>query len=54
MITAQDIEFGNVVRITGSEIFGSVIATYTDRVEINWSDGAQSVERFPITGIEFF
>lgn len=52
-ISENDVETGNVLRIRGTAVTGSVIETHPDYIEVNWSDGQQSVERFPIIGIDF-
>ena len=53
-LTPGDVEHGNVLRITGTNITGSVTATYPWGFNANWSDGRESVERYPVIGVEFF
>lgn len=46
-------EIGNVLRISGTEITGSVTDTTSNTAEVRWSDGETSTERAPYTNLEY-
>ena len=53
------LEVGDAVKVTGTGLTGRVVSLVGDLnghpvgARVAWSDGDRSVERVPITGIEF-